>query len=268
MHRVTNVRKTVRMAGAAALLMMSSVVSAQTFDEKPSAGEMVVDAVVVRPLYFVLSQLGSALYAVTLPFSLMGLNTDDVAETLVVQPVQAGFLRCLGCDDEYHYVRNLSEHDGSKRIRHFVQLSGGISSFAAEGSDDEHLGLGIAIGTRFILNDRSRYDVILGARYYDLDQENLYDLDVMSYQVLTRFGRDLGPVDLMFKFGGHYWDASGKLGGIDESEKSLDFILGVGADAHLTDSIRIGLEYTRLRFTGDVLRGDADSLDLHLSIMF
>ncbi len=54
--------------------------------EEPSAGLMLVDAVLIRPLTFVASVAGAAIWVVTLPFTLMGGNTDEAGDVLVADP--------------------------------------------------------------------------------------------------------------------------------------------------------------------------------------
>jgi hypothetical protein len=54
--------------------------------EEPSAGLMLVDAVLIRPLTFVASVAGAAIWVVTLPFTLMGGNTDEAGDILVADP--------------------------------------------------------------------------------------------------------------------------------------------------------------------------------------
>lgn len=66
-------------------------------DSRPSGAAMVVDAVIVRPVMAVSSLLGSGLFLVSLPFSLIGGNTTEALDALVVTPVEQTFLRCLGC---------------------------------------------------------------------------------------------------------------------------------------------------------------------------
>ena len=65
-------------------------------DERPTAINMVGDAV-VRPLMLVATVAGTALFAVTLPFSLLGGNAGEAGKVLVVEPFKITFLRCLGC---------------------------------------------------------------------------------------------------------------------------------------------------------------------------
>lgn len=80
-----------------ALLLAPSVSLAKSPNESPSAGAMVADAVVVRPLMLLVTAAGTGLYLVTLPFSLAGGNADEAAEQLVVGPAKTTFVRCLGC---------------------------------------------------------------------------------------------------------------------------------------------------------------------------
>lgn len=71
--------------------------SAQSVEEKPSAGGMFVDLVVARPLLLGVTAVGTVAYVASLPFSLLGGNAGEAGKTLVVGPAKATFLRCLGC---------------------------------------------------------------------------------------------------------------------------------------------------------------------------
>src|SRR5690606_26966095 len=121
---------------------------------------------------------------------------------------------------------------------------------------------------------KSRFDVMLGAK-----QLGDADLTVggtkvndssLSYQIVTRFGRDLGAFDLMFKLGGHYWNTDREVGATKVEASGLDFLYGVGLDAWLTDSVRLGLDYTRYDMQDSDKGYDSviDAADLNLSIMF
>lgn len=66
-----------------------------------STGEkMVLDAVVLRPVGLLTTVAGSAVYVVSLPFSLLGGNEAEVREHLVNEPARYTFKRPLG-DVEY-----------------------------------------------------------------------------------------------------------------------------------------------------------------------
>ncbi|MDH2292170.1 hypothetical protein Q4589_16060 [Cobetia marina] len=66
-------------------------------DDTPSAGMMVADALVGRPLLLATTVVGAALFVVSAPFAAMGQNIDETARVLVATPAQATFARCLGC---------------------------------------------------------------------------------------------------------------------------------------------------------------------------
>ncbi|WP_273205670.1 hypothetical protein [Marinobacter subterrani] len=82
---------------AACLLVFSSIGHARAVDEKPSALAMTGDALFVRPALLATTIVGSAVYLVSLPFSLLGGNADEAGEVLVMGPARATFVRCLGC---------------------------------------------------------------------------------------------------------------------------------------------------------------------------
>lgn len=82
---------------AVCLLAFSSVGHAQAIDEEPSAIAMTTDALFIRPVLLATTVVGSAVYIVSLPFSLLGGNAAEAGETLVMGPAKATFVRCLGC---------------------------------------------------------------------------------------------------------------------------------------------------------------------------
>ncbi|GAB1260922.1 hypothetical protein [Aurantivibrio plasticivorans] len=71
--------------------------SASQVREDPSMLAMSADLVVVRPVMFGVTVIGSALWLVALPFSAAGGNIKQTANTLVVGPAKNTFVRCLGC---------------------------------------------------------------------------------------------------------------------------------------------------------------------------
>lgn len=58
--------------------------------------EMVVDAVLVRPLGLVAIVLGAGIFVISLPFSLLGKNVGEAGSKLVVAPAEFTFVRPLG----------------------------------------------------------------------------------------------------------------------------------------------------------------------------
>ncbi|MDT8387259.1 MAG: hypothetical protein RQ736_07075 [Thiogranum sp.] len=65
-------------------------------DLGPSGGEMLADAVMVRPFMLVGTLLTTATFVVSLPFSALGGNVGEAANTLVVKPAAYTFVRPLG----------------------------------------------------------------------------------------------------------------------------------------------------------------------------
>ncbi len=63
----------------------------------PTATDMIVDGLVIRPLSLAATIVGSGLFVVTLPFSAIGGNVDEAGQALVADPARATFGNCLGC---------------------------------------------------------------------------------------------------------------------------------------------------------------------------
>ncbi|RRJ82675.1 multidrug transporter [Aestuariirhabdus litorea] len=68
-------------------------------NEKDLKAYRMAAEVVVRPVSFGLLVLGSAAFVLTLPFSALGGNVGEAADSLVVGPFDATFRRCLGCTE-------------------------------------------------------------------------------------------------------------------------------------------------------------------------
>lgn len=66
-------------------------------EASPSAEAMMFDGLILRPLHLAGTIIGTGIFVVTLPFSLLGGNVEQAGETLVVEPAAATFTNCLGC---------------------------------------------------------------------------------------------------------------------------------------------------------------------------
>ncbi|HET7315453.1 hypothetical protein [Salinisphaera sp.] len=91
-----------RRALIAAVVAISLVVAAPALAADnddvaaPSAAAMAFDALIVRPASLVATIAGTGLFIVSLPFSLLGHNTDTAGERLVAEPAKYTFVRPLG----------------------------------------------------------------------------------------------------------------------------------------------------------------------------
>ena len=65
-------------------------------DDNVVAGQMAGDALVARPLGLCATIIGGALFVVSLPFSLLGGNTEEAFNYLLVDPFKFTFTRPLG----------------------------------------------------------------------------------------------------------------------------------------------------------------------------
>ena len=68
---------------------------------EPGTTGMILDGLIVRPVAFVATVIGSVFYVVTLPFSALAGNAGEAGEKMVVAPAEYTFTRCLGCFREW-----------------------------------------------------------------------------------------------------------------------------------------------------------------------
>lgn len=81
--------------------------------EKPSALAMTGDLLLVRPTMLAVTVVGSGVWLLGLPFSLMGGNALESGDKLIVQPAKTTFVRCLGCKNP-GYKKKVEEVEGQE----------------------------------------------------------------------------------------------------------------------------------------------------------
>ena len=80
------------------LALPQAAFSANSYEsDKPSAAAMAADFILFRPLLIAVTAVGTVVFVASLPFSAAGGNIGEAAKTLVVDPGEATFVRCLGC---------------------------------------------------------------------------------------------------------------------------------------------------------------------------
>ena len=82
--------------GSLSVTTAASAAESWNFDTKPTTGYIILDLFVMRPLTLVGTVAGATTFVVSLPFTALGDNIEETAETLVVEPFQYTFLRPLG----------------------------------------------------------------------------------------------------------------------------------------------------------------------------
>jgi hypothetical protein len=78
-----------------ALLGLASAAPALGSDER-NAEVVAADALILRPVLFGATVLGSAIFVVTLPIAAISKSVKSTAQALVVAPAEATFTRPLG----------------------------------------------------------------------------------------------------------------------------------------------------------------------------
>ena len=71
------------------------------FIEEPDAFVLMTDALLVRPIMFAATALGAGVFLVSLPLSIVSNSVPHASQKMVVEPWNATFRRCFGCD--FHY---------------------------------------------------------------------------------------------------------------------------------------------------------------------
>jgi len=84
------------LAHAAASGTMRKASDLETRLQEPRAETMIIDFLLLRPLGLVGTALGTAVFVVSLPFSLPTKSADKAAQKLVVDPAKFTFARPLG----------------------------------------------------------------------------------------------------------------------------------------------------------------------------
>ena len=64
--------------------------------EDPSGAMMIFDVILVRPIGIVATVVGSVFYVISLPFSLLGENSDEASQALIKDPAAYTCSRPLG----------------------------------------------------------------------------------------------------------------------------------------------------------------------------
>jgi hypothetical protein len=75
---------------------------------------MVGDLLIARPIGAVMTVGGTAAWLVSLPFTLLAGHAGEAAETLMVGPAEATFMRCLGCRETGYTNKDIDRNRARK----------------------------------------------------------------------------------------------------------------------------------------------------------
>jgi opacity protein-like surface antigen len=252
-------------------LCFPALSSAEELDSGPSLGAIFADVVLARPALFAITAVGTALYVVTLPVTLLTGNAGDAGDALVMTPAAATFTRCLGCTnkdkyrDTFNYTE-LSSHSEKNAPKRFY-LKGGYQS-STYFSEDSGSGFNVTLGGKLFESNLAFVDLELSyLGFGEASDDSTFDdgsrqkssLSLTSLGLGTNLGINLGNhVQLYAKAGVSKWDIEAE--NIDyepnespetskASESGQDAYLGAGVAVNVTENISISAEYIVLSLT-------------------
>lgn len=75
----------------------------------PTAGSIVLDAAVGKPLQGVIAAAGTITWLATLPLSLISNSHEEAGRELVAKPLDQFFNRCLGCTPQQDATKDMRD---------------------------------------------------------------------------------------------------------------------------------------------------------------
>lgn len=245
--------------------------SAEELEDGPSLGAMFGDVVFARPLLFAVTVVGTALYVVTLPVTLLTGNAGDAGDALVMTPAAATFTRCLGCTnkDKYGDTFNYSDHASysQKSTPKRLYLKSGYQS-STYFSEMTGSGFNVTLGGKLFDSNLAFVDLELSyLGFGEASDDSTFDdgskqeesLNLTSLGLGTNLGVNLGShVQLYAKAGISKWDIEAESTDIEPnespevskaSESGKDAYLGAGIAVSLAKNISLSAEYVVLSLT-------------------
>jgi len=274
------------------ILLFPALSIAEEFEHGPSVGAMVGDIVFARPILFAVTAVGTVLYVVTLPVTLLFGNAEEAGEMLVMAPGEATFVRCLGCTNKDQFSNNYDELDayGKKSKSKDLFLKGGYLA-STYFNEDHGAGFNISLGGKLFKNDYAYVDIELN--YYDFGaagddsqfddgSREKYTANLTSVGLGTSLGVRFGDyAHLYAKFGISKWDYDVEVmnyetGGTSSRgvgfENDTDHYYGIGLGFNLTKNLNFDVEYIELPLDKVKSAGLADykvtSLGANLALKF
>ena len=106
----SSARRLVATVLVACLVLPQALWAQEAVDDGPDGFAMVGDLLVARPIGVVMTAVGTAAWVVSLPFTLLAGHAEEAAETLILGPGAATFVRCLGCRETGYTNKDIDAH--------------------------------------------------------------------------------------------------------------------------------------------------------------
>jgi len=97
MKMLSGARRGIAVALMMCMFLPQALWAQDAVDESPHEFAMAGDLLVARPIGLAMVVGGTAVWLVSLPFTLLSGHVGEAADTLIAGPVETTFMRCLGC---------------------------------------------------------------------------------------------------------------------------------------------------------------------------
>jgi hypothetical protein len=246
---------------------------AEKLEDGPSLGAIFGDVVFARPLLFAITAVGTALYVVTLPATLLTGTAGDAGDALVVTPAAATFTRCLGCTnkDSYTSYYDETESEFEEYVSNQDSYSAGYNkradplgmyvfagansslSFGVDDSNGYQAGVGYSLlnGSWGFVNIEATYFTTGNVEDTTTGQNEVptFERDLVyktnSLLLGTKAGINLGSyVTTYLKYGVNKWYLDFDRAEEDDiHESGSSNYYGLGFGFNLSKSVSLNLEY-------------------------
>lgn len=105
-----NLRRLTAVVLMSLLVLPQALWAQDAIDDGPNEFAMVGDLLVARPIGLVMTVGGTAVWLVSLPFTLLAGHAGEAAETLILGPGETTFMRCLGCRDPGYTYKDVEKN--------------------------------------------------------------------------------------------------------------------------------------------------------------
>ena len=110
MRKNTGAKRAVTALLVGCLMLPQMLLAQSAIDESPNEWAMVGDLFVARPVGLVMTVGGTAVWLVSLPFTLLAGHAGEAAETLIIGPGETTFMRCLGCRNTGYTYKDIESN--------------------------------------------------------------------------------------------------------------------------------------------------------------